>query len=50
MQKAAQLIRNPANRVSDVAEMVGYRNGNYFSFRFRKSFGLSPSEYKENHE
>jgi two-component system response regulator YesN len=47
MKKAAQLIRNPINRVSDVAEMVGYRNGNYFSFRFKKSFGLSPSEYKE---
>ena len=48
MEKAAELIRNPLNRVGDVAEMVGYRNGNYFSFRFKKSFGLSPSEYKEH--
>lgn len=50
MEKAAQLIRNPLSRVGDVAEMVGYRNGNYFSFRFKKSFGLSPSEYKEQNE
>lgn len=50
MKRAAQLIRDPLNRVADVAEKVGYRNGNYFSFRFKKSFGLSPSDYKERCE
>ena len=50
MKKAVELLKDSRNQVSDIAIRVGYRNGNYFSFRFKDYFGCTPSEYKEYHE
>ncbi len=46
MQKAQLLIKEPTCKVGDVAKLVGYRNGNYFSLQFKKHMGCSPSEYR----
>ena len=45
--RAKELLSDPRNRIVDIAERVGYSDSNYFSKIFRKSFGLSPSEFRE---
>lgn len=47
MRKAKEMIGDPNQKVKDIAGLVGYRNGNYFSYQFKKYTGLSPSEYRE---
>ncbi|WP_102411215.1 helix-turn-helix domain-containing protein [Beduinella massiliensis] len=46
MEKAKQLLLEPAARVSDVAEQVGFDNTDYFTKRFRQFTGLTPTEYR----
>ncbi len=47
MDKAKALLLDPSVRVNDIARLVGYRNGNYFSNCFRKTTGYSPSQYRD---
>ncbi len=47
MQKALQLVKDPSIRINEIARMVGYRNGNYFSFQFKNKYGQSPTNYRE---
>lgn len=47
MEKAKLLLLDPQYQITDVSSKVGYSNGNYFSKSFKKSIGLSPSEYRE---
>ncbi|MBQ8972804.1 MAG: response regulator [Clostridia bacterium] len=46
MERAKELLRNPANRVSDVGYMVGMDNTDYFTRRFKAYTGCTPSEYR----
>ncbi len=50
MEKAMQLAKRPQIHVSDIANMVGYRNGNYFSYLFKKKYGVSPTNCREYDE
>lgn len=47
MNKAKELLCNDENSVQDVADQIGYRDLKYFSRLFKKTTGLSPSEYKK---
>lgn len=47
MQKALQLVKDPSIKVNDIAKIIGYRNGNYFSFQFKNKYGYSPTAYRE---
>lgn len=46
INKAVQLLRDPNLRVWQIAEMVGYSGGNYFSTAFKKALGVSPADYR----
>lgn len=46
MNAARELLADPRTKVYEVAERVGYRNPNYFAKVFRKTFGVSPHEYR----
>lgn len=46
VKKATQLMADPAARVFEVAERVGYHSQQYFSRAFKKVLGISPSEYR----
>ena len=46
MQIARQELQNPARRVPDVAESVGYISEAAFARVFRKEFGLSPAAFR----
>lgn len=50
MKAAKKQLRESSLSVNEIAVSVGYRNGTYFSSRFRKAFGLTPSEFKDSHE
>lgn len=46
MDKALRLLDNPALKVQEISEMLGYKDKNYFSKAFRNYYGASPSEYR----
>ncbi len=47
MNKAKELLCSDENSVQDVADQIGYRDLKYFSRLFKKTTGISPSEYKK---
>jgi signal transduction histidine kinase/DNA-binding response OmpR family regulator/Tfp pilus assembly protein PilF len=48
LQKAADLIRAKADTLTQISYSVGYSEQSYFAKRFRKKFGVTPSEYNKN--
>ncbi|MFD1955410.1 response regulator [Paenibacillus thailandensis] len=46
MEKAGQLLQNPAVKIYEVAEQVGYRYLPYFSRQFKETFGMTPAQYR----
>lgn len=45
IQKAMELFHSGIDNVGYVAEKTGFNNAGYFSKKFKKAVGLSPSEY-----
>jgi AraC family transcriptional regulator of arabinose operon len=46
LEMAAHYLRATGQPVAEVAEMVGFANPFYFTLRFRRRHGLSPSAYR----
>lgn len=46
MDKAKELLGDPALKIQDISEMLGYKDKNYFSKAFRNYYSVSPSEYR----
>ena len=47
MNKAKELLRCTAMRSSEIAGEVGYKDAHYFSYLFKKTQGMTPSEYRK---
>lgn len=47
IEAAEHLLRDVRNRISEVGEMVGYKDSKYFSKLFKKMTGLSPAQYRK---
>lgn len=47
MDRARKLLADGEGTIAEVAEAVGYANGNYFAKAFRRHCGCSPSSYRE---
>lgn len=47
MHMAMKLLTDHRYKVYEVAEMIGYRDLAYFGHMFKKTVGLSPSEYQD---
>ncbi|TMV47872.1 response regulator [Paenibacillus mesophilus] len=47
MEKAKELLANPAYKLYDICYAVGYADPSYFSKLFKKVTGLTPSVYRE---
>ena len=45
IRKAQELLT--LHKVTEVSDMVGFSNINYFSVVFKKIMGMSPSDYKK---
>jgi two-component system response regulator YesN len=46
---AKSLLQNPALKIYEVSDKVGYANPYYFSVWFKKMSGISPSDYRRSH-
>lgn len=46
MKKAKEYLKNPAYKIIEVSEMVGFTDSRYFSSTFKKWSGMTPNEYK----
>ncbi len=49
MKKACEMLENISIKVYEISEAVGYGDTSAFIKVFRKSYGVSPSEYREQH-
>ncbi len=45
--RSLELLRDPARRVGEVADLVGYADQRYFSELFRRLVGVTPSEWRQ---
>jgi len=45
LQRAAQMIRQRVDTVTQIAYAVGFNDQSYFAKSFKKEFGVSPTEY-----
>ncbi len=48
IEKAKQLLQDPAMRIHEVAEQVGYSDVAHFSKSFKKITGKTPGEYRDS--
>ena len=48
MEKAKELLADPALRIVDIAEQLGYNDSYYFSHCFKKYTGIPPKEFRQN--
>lgn len=47
LQKAEEMLKNePGKSVNEVAFACGFNDSNYFSFKFKKAYGVSPLKVK----
>lgn len=46
MERAKELLNDPANKVAEVGQRVGIENTDYFARRFKQYTGKTPSEYR----
>lgn len=46
-RRAAQLLKESSMTVSEISFMSGFANPKYFSISFKKRFGMTPSEFRE---
>lgn len=45
LKKAADLIKNNSDSITQISYQVGFKDQSYFTKCFKKQFGVSPSEY-----
>lgn len=50
MDVAVRLIVETNDKSYEIGEKVGYLDANYFSYVFKKKFGVSPSKYRKSPE
>ena len=48
LKRAAQLLRQSQQNVSEIAYQVGFNNPKYFSKYFKEEFGVLPSNYMDD--
>lgn len=49
LTKAAELLSEKKMAVSEVSDLVGFSNPNNFATAFRELYGMSPTQYMEQH-
>lgn len=48
LQKAEHMLKNePSRAITEVAYACGFNDSNYFSYKFKKAYGITPSEVRD---
>ncbi len=47
MEQAVWLLQNTDEKAYMISGMIGYDDPNYFSYVFKKAYGISPSKYRQ---
>lgn len=47
LERAVELLRTSDDKAYIIAEKIGLLDPNYFSYIFKKQYGVSPSKYRE---
>lgn len=50
IERAKELLCTTNNKVTAISEAVGISNGGYFAKLFRATTGITPQEYRKNHQ
>lgn len=50
MEKAKELLRTTNNTLQMIAEAVGYTEGNNFQRIFKRTIGISPGKWRQQHK
>ena len=50
LKKAVELLETTDEKAYVIAGLVGYDEPNYFSYVFKKAYGISPSKYRQQRE
>ena len=48
MKTAARLLEETSDRIALIAGTVGYENQSKFASVFKRQYGISPAEYRQN--
>ena len=46
LEKAVELLNTTEDKTYVIAQKVGYQEQNYFSYVFKKKYGISPTRYR----
>ena len=46
LEQAAKILKNGSIAVENVASSVGYQNVEHFNRQFKKAYGLTPLQYR----
>jgi YesN/AraC family two-component response regulator len=46
MNRAKEMLADPAINIKDISSKAGYRDANYFTRVFKRMVGMTPSEYR----
>ena len=49
IEQAKRMLGDPAFKLYQISELVGYKDANYFTRLFKKKTGITPMEYKNHH-
>jgi len=49
MDEAARLLKDPAIKIYEMCERIGYTDQDHFRESFKKQFGLTPTEYRNKY-
>lgn len=48
LEAAKELLMNTSLKTSEIAERIGYSDPHYFSYFFKRNFGVSPREFRSS--
>lgn len=49
MEEAARLLKNPLHRIYEICERIGYTDQDHFRESFKKQYGVTPTEYRNQY-
>ena len=48
MEYAAELLKSTSHKVTEISNMAGFENAEYFSSLFKTKYGMTPTQYRKN--